>query len=121
MLNHFESKHQVRAHLDYFEPGTPDIEWMKKVASWSDDIVVLCGDGRILKNRVERQMLKEYDLMFVHLASGWTNIRWEVFGWKIIKVWPDIVNNVEQAPCPMVFEVAVGGLKVRPLGRTSDL
>lgn len=121
MLNHFELKYEVRAYSDYFTQGTPDSEWMQKVASWDDVTVAICGDGRILKNKVERQVLKECDLMFVLLASGWTTLQWTVFGWKIVKAWPDIVRNVEQARYPTVFEVTVGNLKVRSRGRTSDL
>ncbi len=96
---------------------------MEEIASWNDNetTVVVCGDGRILKNKVEKQVLKESNLMFVYLARGWTTLEWPVFAWKIVKVWPDIVRNVEQAHYSMLFEVAVGGLKVQSISRISDL
>lgn len=59
--------------------------------------------------------------MFVLLASGWTNLEWRDIAWKIVKVWPDVIRNVEQARYPMVFEVTVGTLKIRPMGRVSSL
>ena len=123
MLDIFERQHQVRACLDYFDKGTPDIDWMQAIASWNktETTVAVCGDGRILKNKVQKRVLKECELMFVYLAPGWTNLQWSVFGWKIVKVWPDIVKNVEQARYPMLFEVAAGGLKIQARGRISNL
>lgn len=123
MLAIFEPKHEVRACKDYFDEGTPDTEWMPAIASWNggQPTVAVCGDGRILKNRVEKRVLKECKLMFVYLAPGWTNLQWPVFAWKIIKVWPDIVRNVKQARYPMVFEVAASSLKIQSGGRISNL
>jgi len=123
MLSHFEQDHEVRAHLDYFESGTQDTDWIQVLASWNANqtTVVVSGDGRILKNRVEKHVLKECGLTFVHLVSGWTHLRWQDYGWKIVKVWPDIVRNAADARYPMLFEVMVGSLKVRPIGRIADL
>jgi len=123
MLCYVEQKHQVRAHLDYFNSGTPDTEWMREVASWKEEesTVVVCGDSRILKNKVEKQVLKECGVTFVLLARGWTNLGWQDFAWKIVKVWPEIIKNVEHARYPMVFEVMVGTLKITSRGRISEL
>lgn len=121
ILNIFEDKHEVRALEDHFNKGITDIEWMRAVAKWGDPTVALCGDGRILQNKVERSVLKECNLMFVHLAPGWTNLKWSIFCWKIIKAWPDIVKNVEQAIKPMVFQVKVASLKIQSYGPVQDL
>lgn len=123
MLGYVEPRHQVRAHLDYFKGGTPDTTWLREVASWNEDetTVVVCGDSRILKNKVERQVLKECELMFVLLSPGWLHLKWSVYAWKIVKAWPDIVKNVKQARYPMVFEVMAGTLSVNPRGRVSKL
>lgn len=120
ILSIFERKHEVRALEDYFEKGTKDIEWMRGIAAW-DSPVVLCGDGRIIRNKVERQVLKECNLMFVHLSSGWPNLDWPIYCWKIIKVWPEIVTNVEQASKPMIFEVKPASLKIQSYGPTRNL
>jgi len=121
MLDIFDQKHQIRHHSDSFEAGTPDPEWLKTIASWEGDIVVLCADGRILTNRVQRQVLKECELTFVYLSRGWTNLEWADIAWKIIKIWPKIVQSVEEAQQPMVFEVPVSALKVRSLGSIRNL
>jgi len=120
ILDQFDSKHEVRAFLDYFEKGTSDTDWMPVAASWNGKPVAIGGDGRILKNKAERRVLKECGLLFVLLSPGWTHLKWDVFVHKIVGTWPDIVRNVEQARYPMLFEVSIGG-KVRVLGLISGL
>ncbi|MBN2020637.1 MAG: hypothetical protein JW749_10490 [Sedimentisphaerales bacterium] len=116
MLGSFDRRNEMRASIDNFDKGTPDEEWLPKVSSWGDRTVVVSGDARILRNQVQRQVLKECKIAFVYLAPGWTKLPWEEYAWRIVKVWPDIVKNVEQAPYPSVFEVSLG-LKVQPEGR----
>jgi hypothetical protein len=93
---------------------------MPIVAAWDGNPVVVSGDGRILRNRAERQVLKECGRMFVYLAAGWTKLRWEDFAWKIVRVWPDVTKSVEEARYPMILEVS-GGLKVPPMARIDKL
>ena len=121
MLSYFEQNYEVRAYLDYFPKGEPDIGWMRAITKWNEKLVAVCADGRILRNKVERRVLRECGFTFVYLASGWTNIPWPTYGWKIIKAWPDIVKNVEEARYPMVFEVKVASLKIQSYGRIQDL
>jgi len=120
MLGAFDRKHEMRPLVDHFERGTPDTQWIPVVASWDGDPVAVCADGRILKNEVEKRVLKECGLMFVYLAPGWTHTKWHVYAWKIVKVWPEVVRNVEQAQFPIILEVTTG-LKVQSLGRISAL
>lgn len=121
MLEAFEEKHEIRACLDWFERGTPDTVWMKKIVRWNKTPVVVGGDGRILKNNVEKQAIKECGLMYVLLAQGWLHLDWSVYAWKIIKIWPNIVTNVEQARYPLLFKVPVSASKIQNLGRISEL
>jgi hypothetical protein len=107
----FDRVNEIRPLLDYFPAGTPDTTWIATVAKWNPKPTVECGDGRILRNKVERQVLKEAGLTFVCLASGWTNFEWPVFAWKIIKVWPTIVASA-QVLQPTVFVVSPNTLKV---------
>jgi len=116
MLGYFDRKNEMRASVDYFKKGTPDTDWLSTVAKWGDKTVVVSGDARILLNKVERQVLKECKLTCVYLARGWTKLPWEESAWRIVKAWPDIVKNVEQAPYPSVFEVSLGP-KVQAEGR----
>jgi hypothetical protein len=86
MLSYFEQAHEVRAHEDHFDKGASDSDWLQVVATGDETTIVISGDGRILKNKVEKRMLKECGLMFVCLAPGWTHTVWRDYGWKIIKV-----------------------------------
>jgi hypothetical protein len=121
MLSYYEQVHEVRAHLDYFEKGTPDTIWMRAIASWDKSTAIVCADGGIIRNKVESQVLKECNLTFVLLSPGWVHLKWFEQGWRIIKVWPDIVNNVVQALRPMVFMVMFGGLKIQSYGPVQNL
>jgi len=120
MLGIFDRKHEMRPLLDHFPKATPDIEWIREVAQWAGDPVAVCADGRILRNEVEKRVLKECGLMFVYLASGWTHTKWDTYAWKIVKVWPEIVRNVEEARFPIILMVTTG-LKVQSLGRIDSL
>lgn len=111
LVEAFDRENEIRPLLDHFERGTPDVVWIPTIAKWTPKPVVICGDGRILKNKVERQVLKEAGLTFICLSSGWTNLEWPVFAWKIIKVWPRIVV-CGTAIKPTVFEVSPTTLKV---------
>lgn len=120
MLSYFDRENEIRAHIDYFQKGTKDVEWIPKVASWGKDTIIIGGDGRILKNKAEKAVLKECDITFILLSSGWVNLGWHEMAWKMVKVWPDIIKNVSQARFPTLFEVSPAP-KVRTIGRISSL
>jgi hypothetical protein len=120
MLGQFDRDHEMRASSHYFNPGTPDTEWMPVVASWDNNVVVVSGDGRILRNRVEKRVLKDCGRSFVCLAPGWTKLPWKEYAWKIVKVWPDITKNIEEARFPIILEVSLSP-KVQTLGRIDKL
>ncbi len=121
MLEIFDQANEIRAHADFFEQGTPDTEWIASIGKWSEKPVIIAGDGRILRNPAEQQILKSCNVMFVFLASGWTNLGWDDWAWKLIKVWPDIVRNTSKVLHPTVFKVGVSNLKVQQKFRTSEI
>lgn len=121
LLEVFDRENEIRALTSLYPAGTEDVDWLRKLAEQNPKPVVVGGDGRILRNPAESQVLRECDLMFVYLAPGWTNLVWSVFAWKIIKAWPDIVRNVTQAMRPTIFEVSCSSLKVERRGLVADL
>lgn len=70
LVEAFDRENEIRPLLDHFPAGTPDVEWIPAIAAWDPKPVVVCGDGRILKNKVERQVLKDAGLD-LYLFSEW--------------------------------------------------
>lgn len=122
MLEHFDARNEVRALEDHFPKGVSDREWMPEIARWDPKPNVIAGDGRILRNPSEQQVLRDCDLTYFYLSGGLMNLEWDQFAWKLIKVWPDIRRNAERIRAATVFEVAGGSsLKVVRRFATSDL
>lgn len=121
MLNHYDRQHTVTYLDEEFEKTTPDAEWLAEVAGWGDRIpVVVSGDGRILRNPAELQVLRGLPLTFFHFAPGWTNLPWPEQAWKAVKVWPLIVAKASPKR-PSMFRVPVSGTKIEFVCLTSDL
>ena len=112
LLEAFDRHNQIRAFLDCFNAGTPDEEWIPAVSRWEPKPVVISGDFRILKNKVQRQVLSDAGLTFVCLTDGWLNMRWNEYAWKLIKAWPNVVESTAAVLRPTVFEVSGSTLKV---------
>ena len=121
LLEAFDPQNEIRHLTNSFPKGTPDTTWIPSLGERDPKPIIIGGDGRILKNKAECAALRQADLSFVYLTSGWTNLEWSVFAWKIIKVWPDVVRNVETAMRPTVYEVGPGNLKVKRIGETARL
>ncbi|MCH8966382.1 MAG: hypothetical protein IID43_01770, partial [Planctomycetes bacterium] len=107
LLEAFDPDHQIRCYENYFNKGEPDTEWLRQIATWSEKPTVLNGDGRILTNPAELAALREANLMFVVFGKRWTDLNWPTFAWKIIKVWPQIVQEVHTTRRPTLFRVTV--------------
>ena len=121
MLEIFDHDNTIRAYEDCFERGLPDTEWIRAVAKWKPGTAILCGDGRILRNKPEQAVLRAANLTFVHLAPGWLHTQWAEYAWKIVKAWPAIVHSVLTGRRATVFKVNVGGLKIERVRYVSEL
>jgi len=104
MLEAYDPSHQVRAFVDSFAPGTPDVEWIPALLTWEPKPVILCGDGRILRNTAECAALRECDTHFVFLGEGFTRASFHEQAWKILKVWPKIVDEVRRTRSATLWE-----------------
>jgi hypothetical protein len=117
MVSAFDAEHTIRHHDEdsRFHAETPDAEWIAALAGEADPWVVLSGDGRILKNKVERAALLSANLKFFCMGKAWMAMRLHEYAWKFIKVWPDIVEAAAHHKAKL-FEVSGGkSLKVDPL------
>ena len=70
LLGAFDPDNEVRALLDYFHKGTPDVDWLRQIGKWPERPVIVGGDGRILRNDVELAALRECGSTFVYLSRG---------------------------------------------------
>jgi PIN like domain len=106
-----DRENEVRHHDQdpRFNERTTDIEWVsvlgKDVPTW----VVLSGDGAILKNRAELKALKEAKLTYFCMSNRWSKMKTSEYAWRLIKIWPDIVEKAKRAYLrPQIFEVSGG-------------
>ncbi|MFO0961281.1 MAG: hypothetical protein U0625_00085 [Phycisphaerales bacterium] len=104
ILDHFDADSSFEHLIDAMERGTRDVEWIQTLANRSPRPAVITGDGRILRNAAELQVLRANPLTMFVLASGWVHLPWEEYVLKFLKVWPRIRESAgAREPC--VFEV----------------
>ncbi|HEX4795578.1 MAG TPA: hypothetical protein VH370_17440 [Humisphaera sp.] len=113
LLRAFDQVNEIRAFLDHFRAATPDIEWLRDVGKWQPKPHIVCGDGRILRNKVERAALRDSGCNFIHLAAGWTNTPWTPYCQKLIKYWPDVIALAAQTNRQAVIELTINGKLLR--------
>src|SRR5262249_22960455 len=120
----YEDEHDVIPH-DYegrFNKDTPDVEWLRALGGDNRGWVVVSGDGRILRNAAERQVLREANLTFFCMGRPWQHMPIPEYAWKFVRVWPGIVQHAKAcASARAIFEVSGGrGLKIRRVSKTKD-
>lgn len=120
MLGQYDRQHDVSWLDDKFPQSTPDVDWLTGAAAWPSPPVIVSGDGRILTNEAEAQVLGGLPLTFFHFVPAWLHLPWEEMAWKSVRVWPEIVRNAQPLR-PTVFEVPVSGLKVDRYCLTEEL
>ncbi|TVQ75334.1 MAG: hypothetical protein EA380_11135 [Phycisphaeraceae bacterium] len=120
MLGCYDQAHTIIYHDDRFEKNTLDTNWLSDIATWDPIPVVVSGDGRILRNPAELQVLRELPLTFFLFAPGWINLKWSDQAWKAVKVWPEIVASASPRR-PSVYRVPVSASKVEFVSLTGDL
>jgi len=121
MLEAYDPSHQVRAFVDCFAAGTPDTEWLPQLLTWEPKPIILCGDGRILRNEVECAALRECNTHFVFLGEGFTKVSFHEQAWKVLKVWPRIVDEVRRARFPTLWEFRMKAEKLERRCAISEL
>lgn len=105
----FADDHEVRHFSDdaRFADNTDDVVWLAELgrdeASWA----VVSMDARILKKPHERQALVEAHLTFFLLGSAWMSMPMHDKCWKLLKVWPDVVNTANETR-HRLFEIKAG-------------
>ncbi len=114
MVDVFDNQNTIRAYNDddRFDETTADVEWIRVLSADNPAWIIISGDGRILKNKIELAALKESKLSFFCLAKQWMGMKIHDQAWRFVKVWPDIVENAK-GESQKIFEVSCGqGLKI---------
>jgi hypothetical protein len=108
LLEAFDMACQVRHLSIEFDPATPDVEWLAELGRRVEGgrPAIIGGDAKILRNAAEAQVLRESGLTFFLMADGWSGMKWSERAWKMIRVWPRIVENASPRR-PSVFRVTV--------------
>lgn len=95
-------------HDERFSPTTRDVDWIGAIGRDEPKWHVLSVDVGILRNPQERRVLHESGLKFFLLSRSWAKMMLHEQAWRLIKIWPRIMDagaNVRGR----VFEVSAGG------------
>ncbi len=94
MLDTFDRDHTIRHHDDdeRFDPTTPDNVWISALGGDDTNWIIVSGDGRILRNRVERKLIETTGARFFYLATSWMRMKFPELAWRMIKLWPEVVE-----------------------------
>lgn len=120
MLNHYDRDHEVVYLDERFDPQTPDTRWLADVAKWDPVPVVVSGDGRILQNEAEMQVLAGLPLTVFIFAPAWTNLPWREWAWKAVRIWPSVIDAASPLR-PTIYRIPVKSQKIERIGYTADL
>jgi len=121
MISGYDPVHTIEHHDDAFDKSTPDIDWMRQLSGRREKWFVVSGDFSILRNRAEAAVLRESELTFFALKSGWTNLDIHTQACKLLKVWPRVTEQATRIRVPTVFEIPVSAVKIDRYGATSEL
>ena len=123
MLDAYDRENEIQ-HLDddsNFAPTTPDIEWIRKIASYEPKPILITADQRMRRNPVERRALSESGLTIVFLRSGFHQLTFHDQAVKLLTLWPKIIDVTGRVLEPTAFEITPAARKVDKLGKTRDL
>ena len=79
-------------HLsDRFPRDVPDSEWIRAIRD--EGWVIVSGDTRISRNKVERAVWHESGLTAFFLDDGWSSKKFWVQAAELVRWWPIIVDT----------------------------
>jgi PIN like domain len=109
-IDKLDRENEIKHHDDpRFNIRTPDIEWITILSKDDPPWIILSGDGSILTNKAELAALKEAKLTFFCMSKRWSHMDIFEYSWRLIKVWPIIVENSKRSLLrPQIFEVTGG-------------
>lgn len=103
-----KGEHEVVHLRGRFAPDTPDVKWMRDLAS-EPGWVIISADVRIGKNPHEIEAWKQAGHVIFFLKAGWTNIPFWQQVQKLAKCFPEIIERAQRAKPGDSFQVSVKG------------
>jgi len=95
---------QVIHLTDRFPANTEDRVWMVALGD-EGGWVVISGDRRIHRNRLEREAWRRSRLVVFFLAPQWRRLRNIEIAWRRLRWWPRIDDQVRIVAPPAAFEL----------------
>lgn len=81
----------------HFDEATPDVEWIQTIGQ-QGDWVIISGDLRITRNRVERRVWIESGLTAFFFGDAWSRKEYWKKAADLIAWWPDITRTARAFP-----------------------
>ena len=89
-----------------FKPDVSDIDWIDALAA-EGDWIILSGDIRITRNQHEREAWLRSGLIAFFMGKAWRKLHFWEQTWRIVRWWPNIVQQAKLVSPPAGFEIPV--------------
>ena len=97
-----------------FQPDTPDIEWMQRLANdEDDDWIIISGDLRITRNKAERQAWHESGLTAFFFDDAWSRANYWRKAADLVKWWPEIRRLAREHPSGHGYRIPAIGKEIK--------
>lgn len=96
----------------------PDIEWIEYLGRSPEDWMVFTGDGRIRKNRAEREAFRRANLRGVVLAPAYQKTPMGRCCGIVVSNWDELLAFTSKIDAPYLVEISIrlsARFKVLPL------
>ena len=96
----------------------PDIEWITRLGATGEDWLVVTGDGKIRKNRAEREAYRRANLKGIVLAAAYQKTPMGKCCGIVIANWDNLLDFSAKLQAPYLIELSINlssKYKVLPL------
>lgn len=84
-----------------------DVEWMDYLAKTGDHWLVITGDGRIGKNKLEQLAFRKAKLRGIVLARAYQKTQVCRQAGLIVANWDDLTKTINRLEPPFLFEMSI--------------
>ena len=110
----FAGDHTIIHLRSRFGPGVDDIDWIKELSA-EGNWVVISGDRRITKNRVEAQAFRNSNLVGFFLSKGLRKARVTKQMERLLALWETIEKQVPLVAGGAMFELPMKSTRLSQL------